>query len=217
MRSYAQYCGIAKALDVLGQRWTPLILRELLLGPRRYSELQRALPGITSNLLASRVRRLKAEGILEQVRRPSDGRQAWALTEVGAAAKPALLALGAFGARWMTEPGDDTVNGRWFVVSLQRRYRGDADLRDRVDSAVIGLEVDGEPYTLRFEDGELVSRDGWPEDPQLVVRGSLPHVVSTLLGPASGEGCGEVEGSEELLEVLRDGLGASSAERKRPG
>jgi hypothetical protein len=60
VKSYGQFCGIAKALDLIGQRWTALILRELLLGPRRYSELQRSLSGITTNLLAKRMRELEA-------------------------------------------------------------------------------------------------------------------------------------------------------------
>ena len=211
MRTYDQYCGIAKALDVLGQRWTPLILRELLLGPRRYSELQRALPGITTNLLAARIQHLEAEGLVAGGRRQSDGRNAWSLTDLGEAARPALLALGAFGSRWMKEIGDDHVSGRWFVVSLQRRYRGGA-----ARSYEVGLEIDGEPFRLRLLPDGLESWDGWPDEPDLVVRGSVSQVVELIVGTGAGTGSGtasapdefglEVEGDLSVLSLLQAGV-----------
>jgi DNA-binding HxlR family transcriptional regulator len=67
-RSYAQYCGLAKALDVVGERWTLLVVRNLLLGPLRYSELLRGLPGITTNLLAKRLKEMEEHGLLERIR-----------------------------------------------------------------------------------------------------------------------------------------------------
>ena len=75
MRSYRQYCGLARALDVIGERWSLLIVRELLDGPRRYNELLEGLPGIATNLLTDRLRNLEADGVL---RRLDDGRYALA-------------------------------------------------------------------------------------------------------------------------------------------
>ena len=90
-RSYDQYCGLARALDVLGERWTLLIVRNLLLGPQRYSELLRGLPGITTNLLAKRLREMEAEGIIDRTGGATD---AYRLTEVGRSLEPAIHALG---------------------------------------------------------------------------------------------------------------------------
>lgn len=203
MRSYDQYCGIAKALDVLGARWTPLLLRELLLGPRRYSELQRALPGITTNLLAARIRELQSDGILQQVRRDADGRRAWALTTVGEAVRPVLLALGAFGARWMQAPGDDHVNARWYVVSLQRRYQGG------VAACTVDLQIDDGAYTLLVTEHDLVSRDGSPAEADLVIRGSLGAVVGLFSGVGEPPEHLEISGDGALLEGLRAALAAA--------
>ena len=67
-RSYDQYCGLARALDVLGERWTLLVVRNLLLGPQRYSELMRGLPGITTNLLAKRLKDMEANGLIKRTK-----------------------------------------------------------------------------------------------------------------------------------------------------
>src|SRR6478672_10521668 len=95
-RSYDQYCGLARALDVLGERWTLLVVRNLLLGPLRYSELLRGLPGITTNLLAKRLREMEALGLVERIR-SAGGSEASRLTESGATLEPAVHALGRWG------------------------------------------------------------------------------------------------------------------------
>ena len=100
-RSYDQYCGLARALDVLGERWTLLIVRNLLLGPQRYSELLRGLPGITTNLLAKRLQEMEAEGIID---RAGGGNDAYRLTEVGRSLEPAIHALGRWGWQRMGKP-----------------------------------------------------------------------------------------------------------------
>ena len=101
-RSYDQFCGIAKALDVVGERWTLLIVRNLLIGPLRYSDLLRGLPGITTNLLAKRLRELEDAGLIEKVRGTAGGASAYRLTPRGAALEPVLLALSRWGAPLLT-------------------------------------------------------------------------------------------------------------------
>src|SRR3954447_24107788 len=93
-RSYKQFCGVARALDVVGERWTLLIVRNLLLGPRRYSDLLRELPGITTNLLAKRLKEMEALGILAKVTggSPHYG-EAYALSSLGEALEPAVMEL----------------------------------------------------------------------------------------------------------------------------
>lgn len=124
-RNYRQYCGIAKALDAVGERWTLLIVRDLLLGPRRYGDLLANLPGITTNLLAQRLKDLAAAGLLERSRQPPPLRTAaYMLTPAGRELEPALLALGRWGWRYMERPrkGDRTYLG-WALIALKRRYR----------------------------------------------------------------------------------------------
>ncbi|MEO1481764.1 MAG: helix-turn-helix domain-containing protein [Myxococcota bacterium] len=120
MKSYHQYCGVARALDRVGERWTLLLIRDLLIGPRRYSELQRALGGISPGILSQRLETLTEDGL---VVRQSDHR--YALTQLGAELEATVLALGAFGARYLNGPQpDDRLDPRWAMVSLKRRYRG---------------------------------------------------------------------------------------------
>src|SRR3712207_3261653 len=93
-RSYDQFCGLAKALDVLGERWTLLVVRELLLGPKRYSDLLEGLPGIGTNLLAARLKALEASGLVGRRRLPPPAASnVYELTERGRALEPAIFEL----------------------------------------------------------------------------------------------------------------------------
>src|SRR3984957_17610884 len=109
MRSYGQYCSVAKALDVIGDRWTLLIVRELLVGaPCRYTDLKNGLPGIATNLLADRIRELEAAGLVRREEAPPPVATTLVhLTETGAALEPVLKALGSWGMRFMAYPEGD--------------------------------------------------------------------------------------------------------------
>src|SRR5689334_25237410 len=106
MRSYGQYCSVAKALDVVGDRWTLLVIRELLLqGPCRYTDLKNGLPGIATNLLSDRLRELEAAGlVLREEAAPPVATTLFRLTEAGAGLEPAPQALGAGGIRYLIQP-----------------------------------------------------------------------------------------------------------------
>jgi DNA-binding HxlR family transcriptional regulator len=153
-RSYRQYCGIAKALDVVGERWTLLIARNLLVGGLRYKELLETLPGITTNLLAQRLKELSAAGLLVQRTLPAPGHGVvYELTERGRELEPVLLALGRFGAPYLDTPKrGDRTHVRWALVSLKRRYRGLAHAR----SPSLALCVDDtHHYRLRLDSSRL--------------------------------------------------------------
>ncbi|MFO0725380.1 MAG: helix-turn-helix domain-containing protein [Myxococcota bacterium] len=142
-RTYHQHCGLARALDVLGERWTLLVLRELLLGPRRYSDLLRSLEGITTNLLAERLEHLVSEGLIERAELPPPGRaQVYQLTARGAAVEPAILELGRWGSKLLEAPrrGDRRDPG-WALVSMKRRFRPGPLLS-------LGLKVDERSFRL---------------------------------------------------------------------
>jgi len=132
-RSYDQYCGLARALDVLGERWTLLIVRNLVLGPQRYSDLLRGLPGITTNLLAKRLQEMEAAGLVERGR-TSDA-AAYRLTAAGRDLEPAIHALARWGWRRMGKPTSrDRRSIEWLLVALRRRYRGDVTLSAELEA-----------------------------------------------------------------------------------
>ena len=163
-RSYDQFCSMARALDVVSERWTLLIVRNLMLGPRRYSDLMTELPGITTNLLAARLRAMEASGLLAR----RDGRPArYELTALGAALEPVVIELGRWGANFMDAPRrGDITNIGWGLLSLKRRYRGGVD-------AVVELRVGERRFELVFEAAYLHVKEREAVRPQLVVGGPL--------------------------------------------
>jgi DNA-binding HxlR family transcriptional regulator len=99
MRSYGQYCPIAKGAELLGDRWTLLIIRELLFGPVRFNEFERGLPGISRSVLANRLRRLERDGIIERL----EGGDGYAFTPVGETLRPVVRTIGDWVANWVIE------------------------------------------------------------------------------------------------------------------
>src|SRR5690349_25163474 len=124
-RRYDQYCALARALDVVGERWTLLIVRELILGPRRYTDLLGALPGIGTNLLADRLTSLEREGIVERDRLPPPAAAAvYALTEYGRGLEPAVIALTRWGSRRLRQPSrSDHFRPSWLGIAMLAAFR----------------------------------------------------------------------------------------------
>src|SRR6188768_1690946 len=149
-KSYRQFCGVARALDRIGERWTLLVVRNLLLGPRRYSDLLAETPGITTNLLAKRLRELCAAGIVERRRTSAPLRaEVYALTPEGETLEPVIMELGRWGGRFLDRPrAGDTVNIGWGLLSMKRRYRGGLSL-------VAGLCVGERRFELEFSPSYL--------------------------------------------------------------
>ena len=163
-RSYRQYCGLAKALDVVGERWTMLVIRNLLLGPQRYSDLLNGLPGITTNLLAKRLREMEALDLIERVRTGSA--ESYRLAPRGAALEPAVHALASWAWQRMGEPArGEHRSFDYLMVALRRRYLGGAKLRAE-------LVADDAPYRI-ICDGERVD----------IGRGDVPSADVRVRGP----------------------------------
>lgn len=158
MKTYRQFCGVAKALDVLGERWTLLLVRDLILGPRRFSDFEHGLPGITPNLLTKRLAHLRDHGLVELVPAPGQpSAKAYALTEAGRDLEPIVLSLGTFGARYLTHPqSDERMDPRHAMLSLKRRYVG-----SRL-SGTASLQVGASHFTARFGGATLDVHDGAP-------------------------------------------------------
>lgn len=198
MRSYKEYCGVAMALDLVGQRWTLLLVRDLLPGPRRFRDL--TLPGLTPNVLADRLRHLAEKGLVEKVILPPPAScQAWSLTAAGRRLEPVILALGAFGATAMEDPEGYTVRLRWLMVSLMRRYGGGLD-------GVIDVRTPEGDYTLELTADGLVARDGRAVRPDAVISGEKAEVAA-LLGRRRRDADVRVDGDQALVEALVDSLG----------
>lgn len=106
-RDYGQYCGVTRALELVGERWALLIVRDLLVGPRRYGELAAGLPRIPSNILAARLKELQAEGLIRRV--PRSRVIVYELTPYGRELEPVVLALGAWGFKAMGEPREEQI------------------------------------------------------------------------------------------------------------
>lgn len=176
-RSYGQFCGLARALDTIGDRWSLLIVRELLLGPMRYSELVASLGGIATNLLAGRLRSLESSGVIE--RRLGETGAVYALTPWGTQLREAIEGL----VRWSTplmvsgRDGDSFQPG-WLAVALPALLSG----RTAKPPAELGIEVPGFFMTLRIdEDGPHVTVQ--PDRRLDTILNAEPEVV---LGLAAG-------------------------------
>jgi DNA-binding HxlR family transcriptional regulator len=175
-RSYDQYCGLAKALDVVGERWTLLVVRNLLLGPLRYSDLLRGLSGITTNLLAKRLKEMEEFGLLERIRgASSDSGHSYRLTALGAGLEPAVHALGNWAWQWMKAPArHERRNIEWLLVALRRRYLGGPALR-------VELVADGVPYRMVLTKARAEITRGELPSPDLTIRGTGAAVASLFL------------------------------------
>ncbi len=207
-RSYAQFCGVARALDVLGSRWTLLIVRNLLLGPRRYSVLLAELPGITTNVLAARLQHLEANGLAERV--VDDDHNAWALSAEGALLEPIVMELGRFGSRTMKAPKrSERVDVGWGLLSAKRRYRGGLVLSVelRLQLPKEGMRV----FSLDFSPQYLQVQDRAAHAPDLVVTMAGEVFRAVFFGGSSvdaliGEGAVVVAGSEASWCAFKQAL-----------
>jgi DNA-binding HxlR family transcriptional regulator len=183
MATYGQYCALAKALDVVGGRWTLLIVRELLIrGACRYTDLRNGLPGVATNLLADRLRELEEAGIVESWAAPPPiATTLYRLTPRGKELEPILLQLGNWGAPLLAKASKkDTFRSHWMALPIRLH------LKDRTpDKAPIRIEVrtgEDEPLTIETRGGEIRTLPGAAETPDLVLSGSSPVVLGLLFG-----------------------------------
>ena len=175
MRSYGQYCALAKALDVVGDRWTLLIVRELLACPCRYSELQDGLSGIATNLLAERLRQLEASGV---VGRDGDGR--YELTEWGRKLEVPVRELVRWAAPLMlAERGTNAFRARWLEIPLELMFAGSDSDRPNVQ---VEVRTADEVLCLTSVDGRVEVRTGPAPSPDVVVSGPPELIVGLMSG-----------------------------------
>ena len=216
MRSYGEYCAIAKSLDVVGDRWTLLIVRELVLrGACRYTDLRNGLPGIASNLLAERLRELERAGVIAREDAPPPiATTLFRLTPRGEELETVLDELFRWGLPLMSEQKpDDAVRSHWLAGALE------AMLTDREpDAAPVTLELQtgDQPIVIEVRDGAIHSRTGPVENPDATLSGPPKPILGLLRGrlelaDAKANGV-SFEGDTRILERIRaDSAGAAQS------
>jgi DNA-binding HxlR family transcriptional regulator len=219
VRSYHQYCGLARALDVIGDRWTMLIVRELAIRECRYRDLRDGLPGIATNLLADRLRQLESDGVIEREEAPPPvGATIYRLSPHGRRLVPILVDLARWGTVWMTQGrGDDEFRGRWLVLAatvlLGQALEGVPDVRIRI-------EAGDEPVVIEIRRGSMASRLGDRAPVDLTIRATPDAVMGLLSGQLSPRRArrlrvAEIEGPAWAVEALT-ALGDRAAARFIP-
>jgi len=181
MRSYSQYCAVAKALDVVGDRWTLLIVRELMLrGACRYTDIRDGLPGIASNLLAQRLRELEGAGVIERRDAPPPvAATLYELTVRGAELAPALHELGRWGIAYMAEgPAvDDEFRSRWLSWPAEQFL---SDHEPHKPPVRLAIDTGQDPVAIEASAGEVRVTVGEDAPADATLSGS-PHAVLGLL------------------------------------
>lgn len=202
-RSYGHYCGLARALDVIGDRWNLLIVRQLLMGPARYQELLDGLPGVATNLLADRLRDLEAAGVIERRPAPTGNAVVYALTRWGAELREPINGL----IRWSTPlmvsgPSGDPFRPEWLAVALPALM---ASERSTGPSPMIGLAVEEQLFQVQATDAglEVARHDGRPLD--AVLRGDAMVILGLAVGVLDLAGIREhveIEGDEGAVRAF---------------
>ena len=156
-RNYGDSCGIARALDAVGERWALLVVRELLLGPKRFTDLRSGLPRIGPDMLAARLRELEDLGLVVQRRlAPPAARTVYELTAYGRELEPVLHALGRWGSRRPLATDPPPLSPDAIVVAMQTMFESDPAARP----SVIALRLDGHEFSLRADADQLVATAG---------------------------------------------------------
>jgi DNA-binding HxlR family transcriptional regulator len=208
-RTYREYCAIARSLDLLGQRWTLLIVRDLFLGPQRYTDLQAGLPGIASDILTARLRTLEDEGLVRRRELPPPApATVYELTDAGRRLGPVIRALGEVGLTLLDKPAPgEPINAGPVVMSLNLTFRPDAlpDLRE-----TYALEIDGRAFTVAVELGTVRTERGAPASPVATFRTDARTMVALLRGESAAAAAVEVGGDPAALERFTAAFGPAA-------
>jgi DNA-binding HxlR family transcriptional regulator len=166
-RSYDHYCAVAKTLDVVGERWSLLVVRELLDGPKRYVDLLAGLVGISTDMLATRLKALEEAGVIGRRTLPAPAAsKVYELTPLGRDLQPAMTELARFGMRMLGEQGDDAFQIHWITPSLQAMFRPE---RASAMSLTVEFRVDTDAMHARVTEGTLRTFPGHADDPDVIL------------------------------------------------
>jgi DNA-binding HxlR family transcriptional regulator len=219
LRSYGQYCGLAHALELIGERWALLIVRDLIVGPKRFTDLRLGLPRIPTNVLSTRLKELEETGVVQRRALPRPAASVvYELTGYGSQLEEIVLKLGAWGAQTMGDPKpEDVFTADGAILALRTAVRATPAVGERIGYQ---LQIADVVVHARLEDGSVTVGPGPLPGADVVL--SMPEVITfkTLLigqlNPADAllDGAVTVEGRLELFERFTDffGMGAPAAE-----
>ena len=221
-RSYNQYCAVARALDIIGERWTLLIVRELLTGPKRFKDLLEGLPGIGTNLLTARLKDLEGYGVVRRATLPPPAAsKVYELTELGRSLEAVIIALGGWGLKFLGTPPaqKDELRPAWAEVAMRSALKRAAPygLQETYE-----FRIDEKAFHLRVRDGEVEALQGPAVDPDLVVKGDTQAFLALATGqlePKEALKSGEIriEGDQEILARCVEVLGLSLTPKEKTG
>jgi DNA-binding HxlR family transcriptional regulator len=204
-RRYDDACGTAHALDLIGERWALLVLRELMLGPKRFSDIRADLPGISANTLTQRLERLESVGLVVRRRLPPPAAvQVYELTEWGYEAEPIVQVMG----RWATRSPAHDPTMPLSATSLMLSFRTMGDpARMQGLGAKIGFRIGAETFLLEIADGRMTAERGPAEGADLVITGPAPAIAGAVYGGVpiealEAEGALKVEGERALAATF---------------
>jgi DNA-binding HxlR family transcriptional regulator len=194
-RTYNQYCGLARALDLVGERWALLVVRELTLGGKRFTDLREGLPGIGTNVLATRLRELQVDGIVRKLRLlPPADTTVYMLTDLGVGLVPAMLSLGRWGAQTMgPRDPEQEMHSNWLAVAMQAFFQPAG-----VDGTLELNLVDG-PFRVAIDGDRIDIGPGHAPDADLRMTVDDEALLGYLRGEAPAP---KSEGDQKLLRRL---------------
>ena len=200
-REYGQYSGVSRAMELVGERWALLIVRDLLVGPRRYGELATGLPRIPSNILAARLRELQAAGVIR--RAPRSRVIVYELTPYGRELEPVVLALGAWGFKAMGEPRhEQIITPDSMTMDLRTAFR--AGVAAKLPATTYAASFGADELLIRVDGATLaVARENGPVDLAFAASSGIHRLISGELAPDRALATGAVEvlrGSGTLLD-----------------
>jgi DNA-binding HxlR family transcriptional regulator len=200
-RSYGEACRFAYALDLVGERWALLVVRELLLGPKRFTDLRAGLPHASPNILAERLRELERVGVLHRRKLPPPAAaQVYELTEWGRELEPVVTQLGAWGARSPLPPEHREIGPDSIVLALRSLF--DAEAAEGLDEASYELRIGEERYGVEIADGTLSLARGAGPSPAAAIEveeaGTMAAILTgeLPLDEAVAAGAAKIEGSK---------------------
>lgn len=200
-RTYGDVCGVARALDIVGERWSLMIVRELVLGPKRFTDLRTGLPHVGPDVLSQRLRDLTAEKVVVKRKLPPPiAAQVYELTELGRRLEPVVMALGEFGSHLPVPTGSElSMSFDAHLLSLRTLFAAD---RAQDLSARVLLRLDGGPeYLATIAGGELTLEPGSGDTPVLVIEGDPGELLGVCHGRLALADTGlRLEGDAELAE-----------------
>lgn len=180
-RRFDDPCGVARALGVVGERWALLVVRELLLGPKRFTELSRGLPGLSQNVLSQRLRELEESGVVRKRRLgPPVSATAYELTDLGELLDPVLTSLAAFGSRLPLPPTETSMSADAFVLALRTTF--DPSSVKAGQGGSVELRIDDDVFHAAIRDGRFAVARGAAAAPDATLTGTVAALRSVVFG-----------------------------------